>query len=193
MSSVATDKRVAVFFAEGFEEIEGLTVVDLLYRAGIPCDSIAVAAEATVTSSHGVRIVCDRMIGDPDFDFDAYDMLVLPGGMPGTTNLGECAPLVEQVSRFLEQGREVAAICAAPTILATAGLLRDRRATCYPDLQQVLVEQGAKLCQDEVVVDGSLITSKGMGTAIPFGLEIVAHYLGRATADKVAASIVYAR
>lgn len=192
MFNKATDKRVAIFLAEGMEEIEALTVVDLLYRAGIPCESVSITNTNVVTSSHDVSIVCDRGMDDTRFDFDDYDMIVLPGGMPGTLNLEECDALTDQVAQYLSDGRQVAAICAAPTILARLGLLKGRHATCFPDLQSVLVENGAILEQDPVVIDGNLITSKGMGTAIPFGLAIVAHYLGQEVADDLARKIVFA-
>jgi len=191
MFTATTDKRVAIFLAEGMEEIEALTVVDLLYRAGIPCETVSITNSNVVTSSHDVSVVCDREIDDTRFDFDDYDMIVLPGGMPGTTNLGECEDLTDQVRRFANEGRQVAAICAAPTILAKLGLLEGKRATCFPGQQSVLVENGADLCQEQVVIDGNIITSKGMGTAIPFGLAIVAHYLGQEVADDLARKIVY--
>ena len=184
MFNQAIDKRVAVFLAEGMEEIEALTVVDLLYRAGIPCDTVSITNTNAVASSHDVTIVCDTEISNTHFDFDAYDMIVLPGGMPGTTHLGECDDLTEQVTRFVSDGRQVAAICAAPTILAKLGVLEGRHATCFP---------GAILEQDEVVIDGNITTSKGMGTAIPFGLAIVAHYRGQEFADDLARKIVFAR
>ena len=192
MLNAKTDKHVAVFVADGLEEIEGLTVVDLLFRAGIPCETISITNTDVVTSSHEVTIVCDRGIDDTLFDYDDYDMIVLPGGMPGTTNLRECDGLCEQVKLFLSEGRQVAAICAAPTILAELGLLEGKRATCFPDLQHVLAEHGAEVVPDaNVVVDGNIITSRGMGTAIDFGLAIVAHYLGQETADELAHKIVY--
>ena len=191
MFNATTDKRVAVFLADGMEEIEALTVVDLLFRAGIPCETVSISNTNVVMSSHEVSVVCDREIDDTRFQFDDYDMLVLPGGMPGTTNLGECDALTDQVCQFANGGKQVAAICAAPTILAKLGLLDGRRATCFPDLQSVLAENGAEVLQDQVVIDGNIITSKGMGTAIPFGLAIVAHYLGQDVADSLAAKIVY--
>ena len=192
MFNATTDKRVAVFLADGMEEIEALTVVDLLYRAGIPCETVSITNSSVVASSHDVSVVCDREIGDTRFDFDDYDMIVLPGGMPGTTNLGESDDLTDQVKRFARDGRQVAAICAAPTILAKLGLLEGKHATCFPDLTGVLEENGAILTEGSVVVDGNIITSRGMGTAIPFGLAIVAHYLGQQTADELARKIVFA-
>lgn len=179
MFQQASEKRVAVFVAPGLEEIEGLTVVDLLFRAGIPCDTVAITPERTVTSSHEVTIVCKRSLFDEDFSFDDYDMLVLPGGIPGTPNLRACAPLCEELAARAAAGRPLAAICAAPSILAELDLLEGRRATSNPGFQHVLAEHGAVLLADEpVVVDANLITSQGAGTAMLFALEIVRHYLG---------------
>ena len=187
----ACDARVAVFVAPGLEEIEGLTVVDLLFRAGIPCDTVSVAQGRQVTSSHEVTIVCDRAIGDEGFSFDDYDMLVLPGGIPGTPNLRACEPLCDALVRFAEAGRPLAAICAAPSILAELGLLAGRRATSNPGFQHVLAENGAELLAEEpVVVDGSLITSQGAGTAMLFALEIVRHFLGDEAVDRVREGVV---
>ena len=191
MFNQATDARVAVFIAPGLEEIEGLTVVDLLFRAGIPCDTVAITPERTVTSSHEVTIVCKRSIDDEGFAFDDYDMLVLPGGIPGTPNLRACEPLCAEVVARAEAGRPLAAICAAPSIFAELGLLKGRRATSNPGFQHVLAERGAELLADEpVVVDGNLITSQGAGTAMPFALEIVRHYLGDEAVERVRAGVV---
>ncbi len=191
MFKQATDKRVAVLIAPGLEEIEGLTVVDLLFRAGIPCDTVAITPERTVTSSHEVTIVCKRSIDDDGFAFDDYDMLVLPGGIPGTPNLRACEPLCAEVVARAEAGRPLAAICAAPSIFAELGLLKGRRATSNPGFQHVLAERGAVLLADDpVVVDGNLITSQGAGTAMPFALEIVRHYLGDEAVERVRAGVV---
>lgn len=191
MFKQATDKRVAVFIAPGLEEIEGLTVVDLLFRAGIPCDTVAVTPDHTVTSSHEVTIVCKRSIADEGFAFDDYDMLVLPGGIPGTPNLRACELLCAEVVARAEAGRPLAAICAAPSIFAELGLLKRRRATSNPGFQHVLAEQGAELLADApVVVDGNLITSQGAGTAMLFALEIVRHYLGDEAVKRVRAGVV---
>ena len=191
MFKQASEKRVAVFVAPGLEEIEGLTVVDLLFRAGIPCDTVAITPERTVTSSHEVTIVCKRSLFDEDFSFDDYDMLVLPGGIPGTPNLRACAPLCEELAARAAAGRSLAAICAAPSILAELGLLEGRRATSNPGFQHVLAEHGAVLLADEpVVVDANLITSQGAGTAMLFALEIVRHYLGDEAVERVREGVV---
>lgn len=191
MFKQASEKHVAVFVAPGLEEIEGLTVVDLLFRAGIPCDTVAITPERTVTSSHEVTIVCKCSLFDEDFSFDDYDMLVLPGGIPGTPNLRACAPLCEELAARAAAGRPLAAICAAPSILAELGLLEGRRATSNPGFQHVLAEHGAVLLADEpVVVDANLITSQGAGTAMLFALEIVRHYLGDEAVGRVREGVV---
>lgn len=191
MFKQASDARVAVFVAPGLEEIEGLTVVDVLFRAGVPCDTVAVTSERRVTSSHEVTIVCDRSIADEGFSFDDYDMLVLPGGIPGTPNLRACEPLCAALTSFAAAGRPLAAICAAPSILAELGILEGRRATSNPGFQHVLAEHGADVRPDEpVVVDGNLITSQGAGTAMLFGLEVVRHFLGDEAVERVRAGVV---
>ena len=131
-------------------------------------------------------------MADEGFSFDDYAMLVLPGGVPGTPNLRACEPLCEALARFSRDPRRaVAAICAAPSILAELGLLEGRRATANPGYQRVLSEHGAILVPDEpVVTDGDVITSQGAGTAMLFGLEIVRHLLGDDAAARVAAGVV---
>lgn len=191
MFKQATDKRVAVFVAPGLEEIEGLTVVDVLFRAGIPCDTVAVTPECQVTSSHEVTIVCDRSIADEGFSFADYDMLVLPGGIPGTPNLRACEPLCDELVARAKRGGAIAAICAAPSIFAELGLLKGRRATSNPGFQHVLSEHDADLVPDEpVVVDGNVITSQGAGTAMLFGLEIVRYFLGDDAVERVRKGVV---
>lgn len=192
MSNQILNKRVAVFFAEGFEEIEGLSVINLLWRAQIPCDKVSISGDTLVASSHGVSIVCDCSIEDEDFAFENYDMLVLPGGLPGTTNLRACEPLCQQLQAFAEAEQPIAAICAAPSVFAELGLLKGRRATSHPGFQHVLSEQGALLdTESAVVVDGTIITSQGMGCALEFGFAIVRYYLGEEAVETIKSSIVY--
>ncbi|MBR3328458.1 MAG: DJ-1/PfpI family protein [Atopobiaceae bacterium] len=184
------EATVAVFLAPGCEEIEALTVVDILYRAGIACETVSVAEGREVTSSHGVTVVANKHVADADLD--AYDMLVLPGGIPGTPNLHACKPLMDAVHAFAAAGRPLSAICAAPSIFAEEGLLEGRRATSNPGFQHVLAEHGTSVFADEpVVVDGNFITSQGMGTAIDFALEIVRHYKGDDEVARLKGAVVY--
>lgn len=179
--------KVLLFMAEGHEEIEALTVVDLLRRAGIEIETVSVTSNRMVPGSHGIVTVCDQLI--EEVDFGSADMLVLPGGMPGTLNLELCQPLMEQVHAFNKAGKTIAAICAAPTVFGKAGLLEGKKATCYPGMEKDLL--GAKVSTDAVCHDGNVITSRGLGTAIPFALEIISTLADAATADKIATSVVY--
>ncbi|MDY4691478.1 DJ-1 family glyoxalase III [Atopobiaceae bacterium SGI.236] len=191
MFKKACDSRVAVFFADGLEEVEGLAVVDLLFRAGIPCDMVSISGSREVTSSHEVHLTCHRDIHDEGFSFDDYAALVLPGGIPGTPNLRACEPLCDALRNAAADGRLVCAVCAAPSILAELGLLDGRAATSYPSFQQVLAEYGAHVDSGSaVVVDGNLVTSQGMGAAIDFGLAIIAQLLDEDVAARVRAQIV---
>lgn len=184
------EPSVAVFLAPGCEEIEALTVVDILFRAGIPCDTVSVAEGREVTSSHNVTVVADKHVSEADLE--GYDMLVLPGGLPGTPNLHKCAPLIDAVRSFAAAGRPVSAICAAPSILAEEGLLAGRTATSNPGFQHVLAEHGAKVMADvPVVVDDNFTTSQGMGTAIDFALEIVRRYKGDDEVERLRGAVVY--
>lgn len=186
-----TDKRVAVFFAAGFEEVEAIAVVDLMYRAGIPCDMVSVTAERQVTSSRGVTVVCDRTVEDEGFNFDDYDTLVLPGGIPGMPNLRACVPLCDALVKHAKEGRGVAAICASPSILADLGTLKGKHATANPGFQDVLVREGAILEPDSrAVTDGNVVTSQGMATATWFGLEIMRRYVGEDVVERVKEGIV---
>jgi|GEM_PF-104944 len=193
LEAAMTEKRVAVFVADGLEEIEGLTVVDILYRAGIPCDTVSISDSTLVTSAHNVRILCDRTITDRDFSFDGYDMLVLPGGMPGTANLRACQPLCDELIARARAARPLAAICAAPTVLAELGILSGKRACCFPGCEDALEAGGAEVRSEPVVRDGALITSRGMGTALDFALAIVAFYQGDEAAEALAKAVVKLR
>ena len=189
MFEAKTDLKTAIFFADGCEEIEGLTVVDLLYRAGIPCTKVSINDITEVTSSNEVTFRTATTIAE--LDFREYDMLILPGGVPGTPNLRACDKLMEEVVSFHKEGKQIAAICAAPGIFAELGLLNGIPATCNPSRDDLLTENGAILKENKVVVSGNIITSRAMGTAIPFGLAIVEHYLGRDTARALGENILY--
>ena len=189
MSDITNDRKVALFLANGCETIEALTVADLLYRAGIPCTKVSVNSTPVVVTSHNVTVVADTTIDH--LNFDDYDMLVLPGGIPGTPNLKACESLMVQVVRFHAEGKMIAAICAAPSIFAELGLLKGVPAACNPSVEQILIDGGAKLVKENAVTSGNIITSRAMGTAIPFGLAIVEHYKGKEAAEQLGRNILY--
>lgn len=180
-------KKTAIIFAAGYEEVEALTVVDLLRRAKIGCNMISLEDQDRVTGSHGIGIVMDAKFSETDFT--RYDGVILPGGMPGTSNLAADARVLALLRSFADAGKLTAAICAAPTVLAKAGLLTEKKAGCYPGMEDQLT--GANVSFDPVTVDGTVITSRGLGAAIPFGLSIVQFFEGKELADALAAAIVY--
>ncbi len=180
---------VGVFFGKGFEEIEALTVVDVLRRAKIDTRMISVTDQKQVTGSHGITVEMDELIQDTDFE--SLDMIVLPGGMPGTLNLEACADLVKQVQEFYAAGKSLAAICAAPSIFGHLGILEGKQACCYPGMEEHL--KGARIVTDAAVKAGNIITGRGMGAATPFALAILEHFQGKEAADQMAADIVYQR
>ena len=179
--------KTVIFLADGFEEIEALTVVDLLRRAGIDIKMASIMGKRSVTGSHGIAVEADALFEDADIE-DA-DMLILPGGMPGTSNLFECEPLKEKIREFNDKGRMLAAICAAPTVYGRMGLLEGKKASCYPGCEKDL--KGADVQTAEVTFCDNFITSRGMGTAISFGLAIIEHFQGKEAADSMAEKIVY--
>ena len=179
--------KVYVFLAEGFEEIEGLTVVDLLRRAKIETEMVSVMEGKQIRGSHGIKVTADSMFGDVNFS-DA-DMLVLPGGMPGTLNLGSHEGLCELLKKHYEAGKIIAAICAAPSVFGQLGFLNGRVATCYPGFESKL--EGAIVCATKVAVDGNVTTAKGMGAAIDFSLKLIEQLLDKETADKISEAIIY--
>jgi 4-methyl-5(b-hydroxyethyl)-thiazole monophosphate biosynthesis len=189
MSVSASEHKVALFLANGCETIEALTVADILYRAGIPCTKVSVNSTPVVVTSHNVTVVANTTVDH--LDWDSFDMLVLPGGIPGTPNLKACAPLMEQVARFHRKGKMIAAICAAPSIFAQLGLLKGVRATCNPSVESILLDGGADLVRENAVTTGNIITSRAMGTAIPFALAIVKYYLGDGAASYIKSNILY--
>ncbi|MEG1847216.1 MAG: DJ-1/PfpI family protein [Lachnospiraceae bacterium] len=179
--------KVGVFLAAGFEEIEALTVVDLLRRAEIETDVISIEEELLVTGSHRISVKADMRLWEADFD--QMDMLVLPGGMPGTKNLEACEPLMKQVELFHQQKKYISAICAAPRILGERGMLQDRRACSFPDAESYL--SGAIVTKQEVEVSEHITTARGMGCSIPFALAIVSRLQGEAAAQTLAQKIVF--
>ena len=179
--------KIGIFMADGCEEIEGLTVVDIVRRAGLDIETISINGKKNVTSSHKVTFETDTT--KEEADYDSYDAIVLPGGMPGTLNLGADETVTRVVREFAAAGKLVAAICAAPSVLGQEGVLKGMRATCHPGFEEKLI--GAEWLEQPVVRDDNIITSRGMGTAIPFALAIVCYLLGQEAVQKVCAGLVY--
>ena len=179
--------RVIVPLVEGFEEIEALTIVDILRRAEIDVVTAAVGGNP-VTSSHGIRVEADTDIAAVRDDAEVA-MVVLPGG-PGTAKLGDSADLEALVQRLREQDKEIAAICAAPGVLAGFGVLDGKRATSFPAVRDKLDAVGVDYQESPVVRDGKVTTSRGPGTAMDFALELVAILEGAATRDEVEAKLM---
>lgn len=175
---------IYILTAPGFEEVEALAPVDLLRRAELEA-VIAGVGSRMVTGSHGIQIISDMLV--EEVDPETIDMLVLPGGMPGTLNL-EKSPVVQKlIDHCVERGKWVCAICAAPSILGHKGLLEGKEAICFPGFESELA--GAKLSASPVVRDGKIITAKGAGVAIDFGLMLVEVLKGQAVAQKLRSSL----
>lgn len=181
------NKKVSVFLADGFEEIEGLTVVDLLRRAGIEVTTVSISGEKTIHGAHGIDVQADKLF--QDVNYDEQDMLVLPGGMPGTLHLGEHQGLKDLLYRFYEKKMFLAAICAAPSIFGKYEFLKGRKATSYPGFEKELI--GAEYVKEDVVVSDFVITSRGLGTAIPFALTLIEKLVDKEKADAIGQSIIY--
>lgn len=180
-------KKVYVFLADGFEEIEGLTVVDLLRRVHAEVLTVSIMKEKLIHGAHGIDVLADDLF--ENLNFEDGDMIVLPGGLPGTTYLGEHEGLVELIKKYDQEEKYIAAICAAPRIFGRLGLLDGRKAISYPAMEEEL--KGAEIVREPVVVDGHVITSRGMGTAIDFALKMIVLLFGEEEAEKQAVSIVY--
>ena len=179
--------KVCVFFAAGYEEIEALTVVDILRRADIDVDMVSVTDEKKVTGSHKISVEMDKLFSE--VDFDSVDMLVLPGGIPGTKNLEAFEALMNKIDDFYNKGKYIAAICAAPSIFGHRGILKGKKACSYPTFESHL--EGADVTGEPAVADGKVITGRGMGTAIPFALTILKELKGPEAAASMKESIVF--
>lgn len=180
-------KKAYLFLADGFEEIEGLTAVDILRRAGIDVCTVSIMGKKEITGAHQIEVKADALY--ENCDFADGDMFILPGGMPGTRYLGEHPGLCQLLKENAADGTQLAAICAAPSVLGDLGLLYGKKAICYPGFESRLT--GAEVTFEKVVTDGNITTSMGMGTAIPFALRLVAILAGEKTAAEVKGSIRY--
>lgn len=180
-------KKVYLFLATGFEEVEALTVVDILRRGGVDCKTVSVMGDYDVTGSHNITVRADLVFEHQSITDG--QMLIMPGGIPGTPNLKAHAGLKQLILDYEKNGKYLAAVCAAPTVYGEMGLLKGKDATCYPGMEDGLV--GANKKSDAVVCDGPFITSRGMGTCIEFGLTLLAKLTDQNTADMIAEKIEY--
>jgi 4-methyl-5(b-hydroxyethyl)-thiazole monophosphate biosynthesis len=175
---------IYVFLAEGFEEIEALTPVDLIRRAGFEVRTVAIGGDNKVCGAHGIPVITD--IKDTEYCDIKPEVVILPGGMPGTLNLEESPTVQFALYDAMKNGGLVCAICAAPSILGKLGYLKDKNATCYPGFEQYL--EGATLVDKQIVRDGNIITANGMGGATEFALAIVEAIAGKEKAEQIAKS-----
>lgn len=179
--------KTGILMADGCEEIEGLTAVDILRRAGLEIVTISMNKTDSVTGSHNITFQTDAIF--EQVNLDEFDAIILPGGMPGTVKLGEHAGVTKAVQAFASAGKLVAAICAAPSVLGAAGILQGKRAVCHPGFEDKLT--GAQVSFEPVMTDGNIITSRGMGTAIEFALAIVQYLKDEDTVDDLKQKLVY--
>jgi len=174
--------KALVFLASGFEEIETVTIVDVLRRADVDV-TVAGLAPNVVEGKHGMRIVPDKSIDDVSVeDFDAF---VVPGGNPGYKNLRNDPRVINMVKKAFNSNKLVAAICAGPAVLSDAGILNGKACTIYPGMEDELRKGGGKPKQDMVVVDGTIITSRGPATALPFAIKLAEKMVGKQVAENV--------
>ena len=176
--------KVYVFLANGFEDVEALIPVDVLRRGGVEVVTVSINGnERVVKSSHNVQMIADATVGDCDFS-DA-DLLFLPGGMPGASNLYEHEGVRQAVLAQFKAGKKVAAICAAPAVvLAQLGVLDGKQATCYPGFEHLLTK--AQYTADLVTVDGNITTAEGPAAAFPFAYELLSQLVNREVSDQIA-------
>ena len=178
---------VALLLADGFEEIEALTPLDILRRAGIETVSYSVNSDFCVCGAHDIMVDADDIV--ENIEYDSVDTVILPGGMPGADNLENNKDVQDLLAYASENGKLMCAICAAPKVLGKFGYLEGKKATCFPGFEECLI--GAEATGERVVVDGNVITSKGMGTAMDFALAILEYLKDKETADKMAATTQY--
>lgn len=180
-------KKAYVFMANGFEDIEAIGTIDILRRGGVDVKTISITGSNAVESAHGIIIVADLMIEEADFS-DA-DAMVLPGGLPGATNLNEHNGVRDALVTQAEQGKIVAAICAAPLVLGSLGLVKGKRATCYPGFETYL--EGAEYTHELCTVDGNITTGEGPGATFDFAYALLSQLVGNETVAQLQEGMMY--
>lgn len=180
-------KKVLVLFAQGFENVEALMTVDILRRGKVDVVNASITEEDVVTASNGVSILADATLDQ--VELDEFDAVILPGGMPGTTNLSESDVVRKIVMAMNEAGKIVAAICAAPSVLGKYGLLKDKNASCFPSFEDKLID--AKVNDKPVNIDGNIVTSRGLGTSEDFAYALLGMLMGEDMVKEIKAKTVY--
>ena len=174
--------KIAVFMADGFEEVEGLTPIDMCRRAGIDVTTVSISDSRDIHGSHDIIIKADKLF--TEVNYDEMDMLLLPGGGKGTENLENCDRLLDLLKKADSQGKKIAAICAAPRVLGRLGLLKGQRAICFPGNEEYL--EGAEIAKGEkAVISGRFVTARGMGAAIEFGAAVIEILLGKEKSEEI--------
>ncbi len=179
---------VCVFLTEGFETIEAFAVLDILRRADIKTSTISITGNICVTSAQGVKVEADSLFDE--YEFDGSELLFLPGG-PGHKSYYQCEKLLELIKRYNDKNNRIAAICAAPSVLGNLGLLEGRKAMAFPGFEEQLKGAEVIMAPERVVTDGNITTSRGMGTSIDLGLELVRLIKGQELSDKLRKSTQY--
>lgn len=179
--------QVFIFLADGFEEIEAITPIDVFRRAGMKVTTVSITEELNVTGAHDVTVIADKRFADTSFDGEF--LIFLPGGMPGTKHLGEHEGLKQLIASQASKNKMIAAICAAPSILGEMGLLKNKEAICYPGFENSLID--AKLSTSKIVKSDNILTAKGPGVSIPFALRIVEELQGKQAAEEIAKAMIF--
>ncbi len=179
--------KVYEFLATGFEEVEAMIPLDIMRRAGVEFKTVSVTGSRMVTGAHGVNIEADILIEEADFS-DA-DLLMLPGGLPGATNLNEHAGVKKAIVEHNAKGKMIGAICAAPMVLGGLGLLERKRATCYPGFEKFL--EGAEYTHELCTVDGNITTGEGPAATLPYAYKLLEALTDAKTADNIADGMMY--
>lgn len=180
-----------VFFADGFEEVEAITCVDMLRRAKINVHTVSIMGKNEVIGAHNIPIICDYLFDEVILDIKKADALILPGGLDGTNALKAHSGVKLLLQDFYKKGKLTCAVCAAPTVLAVSDILYGKNATCYPGCEDELEQNGATVCEQEVVIDGQVITSKSAGTTAKFAKAIIEALVDKDTADEVYDQMIY--
>lgn len=179
-------KKIAVHLAEGYEEIEAISIIDVLRRADLSVTIISISEKIEVEGSHGIKIIADKLF--KEVNYELIDIIILPGGMPGAANLNEHLGLREQILNFNESKKKLAAICAAPLVFGNLGILKNKKATCYPGYENQL--HGAIATGENIEVSENIITGKGVGVAIDFALKIVEIVKNKKFADELGKKMI---